>query len=337
MDENKLITLKLIGFNELEQSNLKSILTLGTRALHHEWQLVDSATADFFLLSVASTAQFSNNDSLKSLPKARSIFCITDEEEVVAKYVLKMDEKRIPRLSALVDLLNRASAEMIDSDEPMMQTKTEPAAVVITQFESPAPVEPASVVEMPVEQVESGTFFEPQQGLLGHLLQPQAHYQVITLNHQIDCWALYLDMEKKVYYSHNSLEQLDAYICASDEILFIKSYDEDEFNECIVAESLKAQPIKNLLWCAGIQLSQGKVIKTHAPRSIITLKSWPDLRLPKCMDYAKLAAFMKNNAASLELVAEHTQFPLADVHDFYNACYLIGIVGVCNEIEIIKK
>jgi len=335
MDVNKLITLKLIGFNELEQSNLKSILTLGARALHHEWQLVDSAMADFFLLSVASTAQFSNNDSLKSLPKARCIFCITDNQ-VEADYVLKMDEKRIPGLRALADLLNRAGAEITDTVEPVIQTKAEPVAVV-AQTDSPAPAQSPSVVKMPVEQAESGSFFEPQQGLLGHLLQPQAHYQVITLNHQIDCLALYLDMEKKVYYSHNSLEQLDAYVCASDEMLFIKSYDEEEFNECIVAESLKAQPIKNLLWCAGICLSKGKVIKAHAPRSIITLKSWPDLRLPKCMDYAKLAAFMKNNAATLELIAQHTQFPLADVHDFYNACYLIGIVGLCDEIVITKK
>jgi predicted transcriptional regulator len=69
----------------------------------------------------------------------------------------------------------------------------------------------------------------------------------------------------------------------------------------------------------------------------VTLKSWPDLRLFKCIDYAKVATFMKNNAAPLEMIAEYTDIPLAEVNNFYNACYLMGLIEKRNQIEINKK
>jgi hypothetical protein len=236
-----------------------------------------------------------------------------------------MDEKRIPGLRALGEVLNRASLVIHNvevASVTVASLETEKVAI-----ENPAlAIENLPPVAMAVEPAPSfPAYFDPNQGLLGYLLQPKEHYLVITLDNQIDCLALYLNMNKAVYYSHNTLEQLNAYLTARDN-LFIKSYTAEEFNECIEAENLKSQALKTLIWYAAITLSAGRVIKDHDNNAVVSLKSWPDLRLPKCMDYAKLAAFMKNNAATLEVIAEKTGIARTDVHNFYNACYLIDII-----------
>lgn len=315
MDEHKLVTLKLIGFNELEQSNLKAVLTLAERALQNQWQLVDSATADFYLLSVASSAQLHSNDSLKALPEAQRIMCVNNDEHSTG-HSLIMDEKRIPGLRALVEVLNRVSLQAA----PPVATEIIESAAPATVIENARPPVP-----IPESDIDDTTYFEPHQGLLGYLLHPKQHYLVITLDSQIDCLALYVDIKQRIYYTHNTLAQLDAYLTARDS-LFIKSYTAEEFNECIEAENLKPQSLKNLIWYAAITLSAGRVIKNHDNNAVVSLKSWPDLRLPRCMDYAKLAAFMKNNAATLEMIAEKTGIARTDVHNFYNACYLIDII-----------
>jgi hypothetical protein len=296
MDEHKLVTLKLIGFNELEQSNLKAVLTLAERALQNQWQLVDSATADFYLLSVASSAQLHSNDSLKALPEAQRIMCVNNDEHST--------------------VLNRVSLQAA----PPVATEIIESAAPATVIENASPPVP-----IPESDIDDTTYFEPHQGLLGYLLHPKQHYLVITLDSQIDCLALYVDIKQRIYYTHNTLAQLDAYLTARDS-LFIKSYTAEEFNECIEAENLKPQSLKNLIWYAAITLSAGRVIKNHDNNAVVSLKSWPDLRLPRCMDYAKLAAFMKNNAATLEMIAEKTGIARTDVHNFYNACYLLGII-----------
>ncbi len=317
MDEKTVITLKLVGFNEVELSNLKAVLTLAERALQKQWQIVETATADFFLLSVASAEQHPNNDSLQALPIERCIFCV-EQPKNQAHYELLLDDKHIPRLQMLVNLLNRIGSHATTA-QPVAQS----------------PIAKADSTQESI-LVQKQDCFDPAQGLLGYLLQPTNHYLVVTLNNQIDCLGLYINHQQQVYYTHNTQEQLEAYLLATD-TLFIKSYTAEEFTECIEAENLKPQPLKNLIWHGAILLSKGKVLHHYAPEHIVRLKSWPDLRLPRCMEYAKLAAFMKNNAATLPLVAQELSVPLAQVHDFYNACYLIGIIEKADTLAIVKK
>ncbi len=302
MDVNTIVTLKLIGFDELEQANLKAVLTLAERALHQPWQVVESSSADFYLLSVGSVAQISQQPELQALPKTQCILCVT-QADTVSGHTLLMDKNKIPGLRALVDVLNRVS------------TATKTQATIEHDFS-------VTVAEPKTDT----SFFEPYQGLLAYLLNPSPQYLVITLNTQIDCLALYVDTHAQVYYSHNTLAQLDSYLTAGNN-LCIKSYAADEFSECIEAESLKPQPLKNLIWYAALSLSAGRVLKNHADNVCVRLKSWPDLRLPNCMQYAKLATFMKNHHETLAVIAAQTDTALADVHNFYNACYLIDITA----------
>lgn len=325
MDENNLVTLKLIGFNELESSNLTAILALAERALQKNWQVVDSMAADFFLLSVASTAQLDSNSFLKTLPLERCLFYTNDATQVNSKTLL-VHENPIPSLRSLVALFNQLSLSMAAS-----QPLTLPEASEVT------PITVHSAEPVPEQPVENKDYFDPQQGLLGYLLQPKEHHLVITLTHPIDCLALYVDKEKHVYYSHNTLEQLDTYLLASRDALSVKSYTVEAFNNGVNAEHLLPHPLKNLIWYAAMTLSAGKVMQGYTQEKIVTLKSWPDLRLPKCLNYAKALLFMKNNAATLPVIAEQTALPLTDLYTLYNACYLIGLIEYRDELAIQKK
>jgi hypothetical protein len=121
------------------------------------------------------------------------------------------------------------------------------------------------------------------------------------------------------------------------ETLKISPCSKIELQSVIAIENLKAYPLKDLIWYIVIQTSAGRPIKGHTPTDIVALKSWPDLRLYKCIEYAKPAAFMKNNAAPLEIIASETETTLEKLYDFYNACYLAGLIEKRNQIEINKK
>ncbi|MDD5273461.1 MAG: hypothetical protein PHU14_12165 [Methylovulum sp.] len=64
------------------------------------------------------------------------------------------------------------------------------------------------------------------------------------------------------------------------------------------------------------------------------MKGWPNLRLPEGRDFIKLAAFMHNNSMPLPAIAEATRLPLEQVHNFYNACYLVGLI---EKVEAVQR
>jgi hypothetical protein len=314
MAENNLVTLKLIGFNEVESNNLQVILSLAARALQKKWQIVEESQADFFLLSAEAAKNVDTNDALKSLPANHCLFC-TREKHGLTDHSLYVDEKHLPSLSLLVTLFNRVSSNDYAG----------------TEGNTPEVMPQAPVLE---EKQPVSEHFDVQQGLLGYLLTTEHELLSISLPHNPDYPPLYIDAEKSVYCSQNSLEQLEPYLSAE---LKIKSCSKAEIENCVNSGNLKPHPLKNLIWYIVIQTSAGRVIKDHQHTDIVTLKGWPDLKLFRCLDYAKVATFMKNNAATLDIVSEYTKRPIADVIDFHNACYLMGLVEKRNQLEINKK
>jgi hypothetical protein len=312
MEQNRLITLKLIGFNEIDRNNLSSILTLAARLLKKKWHIVNVDDADFFLFSVEASADPSIAEKLKLFPPERCLFC-SIQPELQTKYTLPVDEKHIPRLSVLVQLFN----QLTENSDSVAEINTPEKNLIQTEQSFEA-------------------FFDAQDGLLGHLLATEHERFIICLNEPVNYPSLYIDVEINAYYSQNNLEQLNPYLLESEN-LNIKLCSKIEIEYFITFEHLKPKPLKDLIWYIAIKTSAGKVIKGHANTDIVTLKSWPDLRLFKCVDYAKIATFMKNNAAPLEMIAEYTDIPLAEVNNFYNACYLMGLIEKRNQIEINKK
>lgn len=308
MEEKKLVTLKLEGFNEQKRNSFHVILTLAARALKKQWQVVDNDGADFFLLSVEAAR---NQELVKTCPLERSMICAT-KNDLQTEHSLLVDEKHLPSLSALVALFNQISANFNPGSEMKV-------------------VEPATQTATSTEE-----FFDAQKGLLGYLLAAKHEQLIVSLSNRADYPVLYIDTEKNTYYSQNDLEQLDPYILAS-EALSVKSCSKQEIENVVTSENLKTYSLKDLIWYIVIKTSAGKIITGQLKTDIVALKGWPDLRLFKCLDYAKVAAFMKNNAASLETIAEYTRMPVAEINNFYNACYLVGLIEKRNQQQINKR
>lgn len=317
MEENKPVTLKLIGFNEAEHTSFSAVLTLAGRALKRNWQITEAAEADFFLLSAQSSATANRESLLKGIFAGRCLFCST-ENSIQAENELLVDSNHVPRLSTLVELFNKISVT--------------PSAVNTPPFEA------ASQTLNPVSAIEAGSesFFNPQEGLLGYLLMAKHEQFIVSLQEQPQIAPLYIDTEKNVYYSKNTQEQLAPYLAGSAE-LSIQPATKAELENFAGVESLKPASLKDLIWYIVMKTSAGRVIKSYAATDIVALKGWPDLRLFKCLDYAKVATFMKNNAAPLEMIARETEMAVTELNDFYNACYLMGLVESRNQIEIKKK
>ena len=313
MVENGLVRLKLISFNKQETDNLNSILTLASRALTKKWQIVGTAAeADFFLLS--ATATTTHSDAItKSQQAERCLFC-TSNAENIPKNSLLVDEKHVPSLKALVTLFNQLSANLTEHSNapaPVLSTPTPPAT-------------------------SSDTFFDPKKGLLSYLLTTEPKQWIISLSKHPDYAPLYLDIEKGIYYSRNNLEQLNPYLINSA-ALSVNQCSANDINAYIASENLKACELKSLIWYVVMQTSTGRALKNHAATDIIALKSWPDLKLYRCIDYAKVITFMRNNAAPLDFIALETGMPLEKMYDFYNACYLAGLIEIRDKVELNKK
>lgn len=318
MEEDKLITLKLVGFNEESRNGFAAVLTLAGRALKKKWQITETEEADFFLLSLKSSATANRDRLLKGLFADRCLFCST--ENITQENELLVDANHVPRLSVLAALLNKFSADVEVKAQPKVTDVSGQAATTAN-----------------TAAANSEDFFDPQTGLLGHLLANQNEPLIVSLNNQPQIAPLYIDPKKGIYFSKNSLPQLDAYLTTSEDVL-IKSASKVEIKSLITAESLKPLPLKDLIWYIVMKTSLGKPIKGFSTANdIVALKIWPDLRLFKCMDYAKVATFMKNNAAPLETIAAHTEMPLQELINFYNACHLAGLIERREHIEINKK
>lgn len=318
MEENKLVTLKLMGFNEASRNSFSAVLSLASRALKKNWQITEADEADFFLLSAQASATANRENLLKGRLAGRFLFCST--ENITQKNELLVDDNHVPRLSVLVALFNKISA-------------SENSSALLKDAESSNQV--SNVANSAA--LNSENFFDPQEGLLGHLLAA-AHEQLsVSLNNQPEYPPLYIDTTKNAYYSKNTLEQLTPYLAGSAP-LNIKPASKTEIENLSATEYLKPRPLKELIWYIVIKTSAGRLIKGHSTTSnIVALKSWPDLRLFKCLDYAKVAIFMKNNAAPLETIAAQTGMALAELNSFYNACYLMGLIEPRKQVEINQK
>lgn len=321
MEKNKLVTLKLIGFNEDARNSFSAVLTLASRALKKKWQITEADEADFFLLSPQSSATANREQLLKGLFAERCLFCSTDEN-TTQENELYLDSSHTPSLSMLATLLNKVSATENLTSRPKAK-----AAEVSSQISS------SSNLDLPISQA----FFDPEQGLLSHLLAAKSHPLIISLVSQPQYPALYIDAEKNTYYSKNTLAQLESYF-ANSETLGVKPASKVEMHSHIKLDSLKPLPLKALIWYIVMKSSTGRLLKNHsATTDIVSMKGWPDLRYFKCLEYVKVATFMKNNAATLEIIASHTEMPLENLNDFYNACHVLGLIEHKSQIEINKK
>jgi hypothetical protein len=312
---NKTFGLGLIGFNEQQKEILSALLSLAESRLEHSWQIVNCNMADFFLFSTEKS-QSESFIVKKNLPVERCLFC--SEQASHANNELLVDTKKTPRLGSMIATLNQITGTQNlsnkASSDPVMAQQVD--AIISTPASTPN---------------SDNNSFNPEQFFLKHLLQNTAELFVCSFSSSAGNHKFYVDLAGKVYYGETGLKYLDV-----NEVS-IHNLSQEEWDDALKQATLASRPLNNLIWYAAFKLSNGRLLRGHSSRDSIYLTRWPDLGVQECGRYVKLAAFMRNNAVCLTDVAEKTATPLVEVYNFYNACYLIGIVEKTEQSEMCAK
>jgi len=319
MEKNQSFSLGLIGFNERQKETFTAILSLAERRLQHIWGVVDISRADFFLLSIEKS-QSEAFIAEKNLPRERCIFCTRQRLAEYDDDVLFFPLGGVPQLSSVVAVLNQV-------------VNTASLAQILTGSHSTPPIiEPPKTIVLNNDD----NFFNPERGFFKHLLQNKTNRQVYHFNSPASSYNLYVDSVEKVYYCEASLKRLDSCLLTED-VIVINDVSQQEWIHEVVDAALATRPLSNLIWYIAFRLSNGRLLRGHSDQDCVYLTRWPDLGVEGCGQYVKLAAFMRNNAVCLTAVADKTSTPLSAVYNFYNACYLIGIVEKSTAQELYAK
>lgn len=316
---NQSFGLALIGFNDSQKETFSAILSLAERRLQHIWDVVDVSRADFFLLSIEK----SHSEAFiveKKLPRERCIFCTRQRLAEYDDDVLFFPSGQVPQLSSVVKVLNQV-------------VNAESLTEIPVSSHSIAPITELSKT---IVLNNDDNFFNPESGFFKHLLQNKTKRQIYHFNSLANNYDLYVDPVEKVYYCEASLKRLDSCLLTED-VIVINDVSQAEWIREVVDAALATRPLSNLIWYIAFRLSNGRLLYGHSNQDCVYLTRWPDLGVEGCGQYVKLAAFMRNNAVCLTTVADKTSTPLSAVYNFYNACYLIGLVEKSVTEELYTK
>ncbi|POZ53953.1 hypothetical protein [Methylovulum psychrotolerans] len=289
-----------IGFDELEIRYFTAVLYLAETRLHQRWQVVNTGDADFFVLP----AQHPQD----GLPPER---CFIYAAEALSDKHIVVDASGIPSVSSLVAVLARAEGTTLLERPQALPPVADP---VTPSVKEPEP--------LPERLSGDDKVFYPEDGLLKALLDDSPEPIWIVVDKTIDIW---LDPVQSLYYSQANLEELMPY-CTADSRILINTMTASELQRLVEKRQIAAKPLNNLIWYVAFKSSQGRLLAGNSPDDIVHLKGWPNLRLPEGRDFIKLAAFMHNNTLALADIAEATRLPLPKIYNFYNACYLVGLI-----------
>ncbi|MDD5272560.1 MAG: hypothetical protein PHU14_07565 [Methylovulum sp.] len=318
------LTIKLLGFSAPEMERFSAILALAESRLQQAWQMTTAEDADFFLLP---------SEQLKAslaadISAARCLFYTDDP--AIGNLILS-DCHKIPRINSLINVLNHRGAQKTIEITANAEAIPEPASPSSGESAPPAPIEsqPApSANDQPADTAN----FAPDHGLLSALLEHHATPILIKANTVVIC----VDPSQKLYYCPLSLTQLIPYFDPGIAPQ-VKPISVPEMQELVGKAKLPPQPLNNLIWYITFKTSQGRLLQGTAPEDIVRLLHWPDLTIPECGHYAKLAAFMHSNTMRLADIAKTTSYPPASVYDFYNACTVVGMTEKADTVQVHEK
>lgn len=316
------LTIKLVGFNEAQRSNFGSILNLAESKLQQQWKIVDSEEpADFFVFTEEPLQ--ATLDS--SIPLERRLLCTQDPNN--AEQRIFVNTRMIPSLRSLVAVLNRQKRPQ-PAGPASAPTKEEPHAQAATATVPP-------VTDTIAEAPDTSTVFYPEQGLLKALLEARSAAQPLTIT--ANALKLWIDPTANVYYLSEALENL-APCCQTKHLsLLAHPITPTDLQSAVGGANMPTGPLKDLIWYVAYKSSQGRLLQGSSPEDIVNLLQWPNFKLPECGNYVRLAAFMHSNALALGEIAASVKMPVTDIYNFYNACFLIGLIEKGLTIQLHKK
>ena len=325
------VSLKLLGFGDADRLKFESIFAIAEGRLEASWELVNTAKADFYLLYHGLGSQIKDDPALSSLPCKQCIFYVTEAavSEGSDRYELIAKSGSFPSLRSLTLLFNQLSETLNDDVKGQVES-----TVLVYHKDSPPLEEPTGRQQSikPIQQELSKAekpeligenYFDLAQGLIGQLLSVNDEIYRFSLEVSNKSVNLYINCAEKVYYSQEKLELLDVFFVS--EQVVSESISAADLEQELRINGLKPKPLNHLVWYSVFSCSQGRVRKGFKESDIIRLKRWPDINLPGCRGLIKLAAYMQSNAVELSVTQINTGFSMAQIYDFYNACYAVGL------------
>lgn|GEM_PF-2633284 len=93
------------------------------------------------------------------------------------------------------------------------------------------------------------------------------------------------------------------------------------------AQNLNIQALNALLWQAGVDHSDGRLLAGHDSNHAVRLRAWPNFtRNGFRQSHFRLAAIMARQPISLKALRKEADVSQSEVNDFYNACYAVGLI-----------
>jgi len=309
-------TLAFFNFNDKQQEVFSSILLLFARNLNADWEVVNKEKAQvIFVQSKNSITQTQWDKIQAGYPHAILVAYSVNLRYIKTPWKLLTEATRLPQRSALIALLNKITVEGFSVNAKPKKITTSKKVSLL--------------------KVVKTNLFVPENYFLSILQKSlkTGHIYRCEFKNEI---VIYLLPEQNCYFCATEIDDLkDLFLSAPQEIK-VKKLLEEELKQYVAG--LKTKALNDLLWHATITTSQGRFMTNHQPDTLVSLKSWPDISLvSKNKSYLEIATCMNHNTADIIEIAKHSQQKLSDVIDFYNACYLLGLISVPEKITLFSK
>ncbi len=130
------------------------------------------------------------------------------------------------------------------------------------------------------------------------------HNGSVASKHEADARTIMMAPFKKLY-----IEQIDI-------VAFAKN-----------AQEMSISTLDSLLWQAGVDFSDGRLLEGHDMAQPVRLKAWPNFtRNGFRQSHFKLAAIMARQPISLKELRKEAGVARDEVVSFYNAAYAVGLI-----------
>jgi hypothetical protein len=312
------------GFTNADLTALHAILTLSEEGLDEPWEITDcEEVADAVAVSLGTEVGkqwwTEHSHSGSQLPVVGCGLQVPEQW----RWNVLMGPKRPPSLSALTSLLNQLSRQL-------SLAATEAGQCVETIHESDPP--PAvldrllDISDIPdVEPISFDDVFYPHRYLAGLINTAMALNE--NRGYAYNGNFVLISPETGEYFATKGLENLIALCQVAVERVFEWHLTNEALLREIQRKELISHPLDDLRWFCTLVASNGRLWHGFQITDRVRLNRWPPLGgLPYFNKYQPLADYMTAKTDTLANIADKTNFEMADVIDFHNACHALGLV-----------
>ncbi len=323
---SNLVTLAFLNFTKQQQEIFTSILFLSERSLDSTWNIGTKETAKvIFVISEKTISQTQWDKMQLAYPQAILVAYSVNLVDLNTPWKLLTETTALTNRTKLITLLNQINQDAFKNIEQEI-----PKEIVIKKSQP---------IEKNIEQ-------ETQKTIKNHLFLPEDYFlsivqMSIKTGYIYRCKieedvVIYLLPKQNCYFCSTEITDLKTLFLMSPKEIKVKRMLDSELKQQI--EGLKTKALNDLLWYATVTASQGRFMTTYQPDDSVYLKSWPDISLvSENKSYLDIAAFMSHNTTNVVGIAKKSQQKLTDVIDFYNVCYLLGLISDPKNVSSVFK